>query len=460
MAIWWGIIGFDDYKVVREWSQAEMEALKIAAGIISAAIRRQQADRDLRESERLYREAIEAAGAVPYYQEYGPEDTSAYTFMSEGIRQLTGFGPDEVTPQIWGSLVQEMAILGDYAGLPRDEAVRRARSGEAKVWQCDNRIRTRDGQTRWIADTAVEILNEQGVARASIGIMQDITDRKRMENELRLSEERYRIVSSVISDYTFSSMLDEHGQLRLNWVTGAFEIITGYSMEEFIGRDGWSATVHPDDREQDARDMAKLSNNQRVVSELRIIHKDQSIRWVRVYAHPVWDDEQKQLVSIYGAVQDITDRKQAEQELRDYVVQAQQRADQLVMLNEVSRAVSTLQDLDSVLEVILDQVRRTFPMDAFYICLYTAETNEIVFPLMYDSGQRWEEPVDLLKSFQPHCHSYPHRPTLARGAQRRGDRARDEAGRGLTWLSIQSLGVVPDGAYARGIACDWPDRRT
>ena len=456
--IWWGIIGFDDYKVVREWSQAEMEALKIAAGIISAAIRRQQADRALRESERLHREAIEAAGAVPYYQEYGPGDASAYTFMSEGIRRLTGFGPDEVTPQIWDSLVQEMVILGEYAGLATEEAVRRARSGEAKVWQCDYRIRTRDGQTRWIADTAVETLNEQGFARASIGIMQDITDRKRIENELRLSEERYRLVSSVISDYTFSSMLDEHGQLRLNWVTGAFETITGYSMEEFVARDGWIATIHPDDREQDAQDMAKLRSNQRVVSELRVIHKDQSIRWVRIYAHPVWDEAQKQLVGIYGAVQDITDRKQAEQVLRDYVVQAQQRADQLAMLNEVGRAVSTLQDLDNVLDVILDQVRRTFPMDAFYICLYTAETNQIVFPLMYDSGQRWEEPVDQLNPVQPHCHGYPHRPTLARGAQRGGDRARDEDGRGQAWRSIQSLCVVPNGAYARGIACDWPDR--
>lgn len=394
--VWWGIIGFDDYEIVREWSQAEMEALKTAAGIISAAIRRQQADRALRESERLHREAIEAAGAVPYYQEYGPGDTSAYTFMSEGIRHLTGFGPDEITPQIWDSLVQEMVILGEYAGLPKEEAIHRSRSGVAKVWQCDFRIRTPAGETRWVADTAVEILNDQGRARASIGIMQDITERKRIENELRLSEERYRLVSSVSSDYTFSSMLDAHGQLQLNWATGAFETITGYTMEEFVARGGWIASVHPDDRDHDAQDMARLHSNQRVASELRIIRKDQSIRWVRSYAHPVWDDERGQLVGIYGAVQDITDRKQAEQVLRDYVVQAQQRADQLAMLNEVSRAVSTLQDLDTVLDVILDQVRRTFPMDAFYICLYAAETNEIVFPLMYDSGQRWEEPVDQL----------------------------------------------------------------
>ena len=102
-------------------------------------------------------------------------------------------------------------MVGECAGLTVDEAVQRARSGELKVWQCDMRIGTRDGQTRWIADTAVEVLNEQGISHASLGILQDITDRKRIEHELRLSEERYRLVSSVISDYTFSSVLDERG---------------------------------------------------------------------------------------------------------------------------------------------------------------------------------------------------------------------------------------------------------
>lgn len=324
--VWWGIVGFDDYKVVREWSPAETDALKIAAGIISAAIRRQRANQALRESERLYRAAIEAAGAVPYYQEYLPGSAeSAYTFMGEGIRHLSGFGPDELTPEIWDSLVQETVVLGEGAGLPLEEAVRRARAGQMQVWQCDYRIRTRAGQTRWIADTAVEILNDHGVPRASIGIMQDITERKRIESELRLSEERYRLVSSVISDYTFSSALDEHGQLKLNWITGAFETITGYTMEEFVERGGWSTSLHPDDRARDALDMATLHENRRVVSELRVIHKDGSARWVRVYAHPAWDAERGQLVGIYGAVQDITERKGVEAERERLIVELEAR---------------------------------------------------------------------------------------------------------------------------------------
>jgi len=145
-------------------------------------------------------------------------------------------------------------------------------------------------------------------------IIQDITERKRMEEELHLNEERYRMISSVMSDYTFSNIQNEKGEIVINWVTGALEKISGYSVEEFNARGGWVSTVHPDDLQQDARDMELLRDNQRVISELRTIHKDGSIRWVRSYAHPVWDSGTNQLVGIYGAVQDITEQKRIEQE--------------------------------------------------------------------------------------------------------------------------------------------------
>src|SRR4029453_614972 len=70
-------------------------------------------------------------------------------------------------------------------------------------------------------------------------IIQDITERKRMGKELRRSEERYRLVSSVISDYIYSTVRDENDQWHQNWVTGAFERITGYTLEEFNSRGGW-----------------------------------------------------------------------------------------------------------------------------------------------------------------------------------------------------------------------------
>ncbi len=155
-----------------------------------------------------------------------------------------------------------------------------------------------------------------------------LAERKRIQQELIESEERFRLISSVASDYTFSSRMTAQGELEHNLLSGAFESITGYTPEEFLAIGGWLAILHPDDLAQDARDIATLRENRRVVSELRIIKKGGEVRWVRVYAHPVWDTEQKQLIQINGAVQDITERKRLETELQSYANKLEKLVDE------------------------------------------------------------------------------------------------------------------------------------
>jgi len=130
----------------------------------------------------------------------------------------------------------------------------------------------------------------------------------------RASEERYRLISQISSDYTFSTELDQEGNMYLNWVAGAFKEMTGYTYEEYVASGGWMAHLHPDDIEQDARDSATLKANKPVITEVRTYNKDRELRWVRVYANPVWSEKEDRLIGIVGAVQDITERKQVEEE--------------------------------------------------------------------------------------------------------------------------------------------------
>ncbi len=130
----------------------------------------------------------------------------------------------------------------------------------------------------------------------------------------RASEERYRLISQISSDYTFSTELDQEGNMYLNWVAGAFKEMTGYLYEEYVASGGWMAHLHPDDIEQDARDSATLKANKPVITEVRTYNKDRELRWVRVYANPVWSEKENRLIGIVGAVQDITERKQVEEE--------------------------------------------------------------------------------------------------------------------------------------------------
>ncbi len=158
--------------------------------------------------------------------------------------------------------------------------------------------------------------DERGQIIGLVGVAHDLTSHKRAEAALRQSEERFRLISSLTSDYTFSSRFNAQGVLENIFLTGAFEEISGYTPQEFIALGGWRATLHPDDLDQDDRDMDRLRSDQRVTSEVRIIKKDGSVRWVRSYAHSIRDTTQTQLIGVNGAVQDITERKQAEDRVR------------------------------------------------------------------------------------------------------------------------------------------------
>ena len=123
------------------------------------------------------------------------------------------------------------------------------------------------------------------------------TDSAETPRELAAAgEERYRLISSVATDYVFSSTVEPDGRLALQWVSGAFEKITGYAFEEYVARGGWRPHVHPADLAQDARDLEVLLSNQPLKSELRTISKNGQTVWVEIYAHPVWDEHRNQLV--------------------------------------------------------------------------------------------------------------------------------------------------------------------
>ncbi len=170
-------------------------------------------------------------------------------------------------------------------------------------------------QIRLLETLAAQVVITIEKSRLLEQVQQELVERQQAEESLRASQERYRLISEVISDYTFSTQLDTQGQLQLNWVAGAFEAITGYTFEEYVANGGWLTALYPEDVAQDAKDMETLRANKPVISEVRTFTKSGQLRWVRVYAHPVWDAERNQMVGIYGAVQDITRRKQAEEEI-------------------------------------------------------------------------------------------------------------------------------------------------
>ena len=249
----WGAIGFDDFEQEREWSKGEVEALKIAAGVLSAAIQREKAESAVRESERIYRQAIEAAGAVPYYQDY---KIDTYQFMGQGIQKITGYTPEEMTSSLWNRISQEHELMGDLAGMNVDEVAQRVRRGELDFWRSDVRILTKSGQSKWIADSAIEIFDESGVSYASIGIMQDITERKHIEASLRQREAMLEATTYAAEQFLKTSDWRLNIDHVLERLGKTFHATHAYLFEHFVGTDEteysalkyeWTATDHASD---------------------------------------------------------------------------------------------------------------------------------------------------------------------------------------------------------------------
>lgn len=158
---------------------------------------RRRAEEALEESERRYRQAISAAGAVPYVISYGSE---RYDFMGEGIEQLTGYTAQEMTPQLIAELIQVTETRGQASGYDRVDAIEHTRLGEIAEWRADYRIRTRRGETRWLADASVQINGEGDRPVGAIGVLLDITDRKRLEQAMQQYSQALNEMHAITSD--------------------------------------------------------------------------------------------------------------------------------------------------------------------------------------------------------------------------------------------------------------------
>ena len=363
--------------------------LQYLSTIMRDITERKQAEETLRESESMYRRAIEIAGAVPYYQEYEPE---TYPFMGEGIRQLTGYSPEDMTPALWRSLVLDLTLLGEAAGLDRQEAARRARAGDFNVWQCDMRIQARDGQVRWVSDAAVEIKDEQGRRVGSIGILQDITERKQTEQALRESEARYRQLFESESDAIF---LVENETGRILEANTAAAALYGYRREELLGMRNTDLSAEPDETRQAVAE-------QKGLVPIRFHRKrDGAVFPVEITgSHFTWRGRPAHI----AAIRDITERRQSEESLRRYadenagLLQAERQHRAMAeTLREVGATLAATLNADIVLDRLLEQVGRVVPHDVANVMIIEGDQVRIVRSRGYQALG-----IDISAAYAPH----------------------------------------------------------
>lgn len=169
--------------------------------------------------------------------------------------------------------------------------------------------RARNELERRIEERTIELV------KTNESLLTEIKDRQRAEQALRESEERYRTLSSLISDYAYAMCCEN--SCALEWISGAFEKITGYRTHEIASMDDWLRVIHPDDVPAIRAATERIAAGDTFEWEYRIRTKDGRIRWLHDHAHPVRDEQTGRIVAAVGAVRDITERKQAIEALKE-----------------------------------------------------------------------------------------------------------------------------------------------
>ena len=150
-----------------------------------------------------------------------------------------------------------------------------------------------------------------------VSAFRDVTKRVKSQELLEKSEARYRTISELTSDYSYSFKVDVHSRISIEWLAGNIEDLSGYSIEEIGKLGGWFYIVHPDDREAIKEQLRSVLKNQMNTTEYRIQTKRGKIKWIRHYDRPIWGEKEKRVTNIEGALQDITKQKEAEDSLKE-----------------------------------------------------------------------------------------------------------------------------------------------
>lgn len=132
--------------------------------------------------------------------------------------------------------------------------------------------------------------------------------------KLKLTEERYRIITEITSDFPYAFRVDRDGQWVWDWM-GREGTVLGYSTSEFDSV-GWVNLIYPEDLPVVTAGIERLRRGEAVESEFRVRDKSGDLRWFRNLTRPIWDAAEKRVVRVYGAAVDITDQRRAEEALR------------------------------------------------------------------------------------------------------------------------------------------------
>src|SRR5437867_2087099 len=197
----------------------------IAGALVSRELAgRRRAEQTLGETQTRFRQVLASSTAVIYANTISGANFSP-SWVSENVTRITGYGPDEpLRPTWWLDNLHpddRARVLAEMPGLLAHDQL-----------TSEYRFRYKDGTYHWIHDESRLLRSAAGAPVEVFGSWVDITDRRRAEETLRVSEEQFRTLAVTANDAIISA--DSRGDIT--YFNPGAERIFGYALEEVTGK--------------------------------------------------------------------------------------------------------------------------------------------------------------------------------------------------------------------------------
>ena len=315
---------------------------------------RKQAEQALRESEERFRAVAESATDAIV----AADKSGHITYFNQGAERIFGYAARDVISRPLTLLMPQRFHDAHRQGLARFLT-----TGEARVV---GRTVELVGQRKDGTEFPLELSLASWKARGDTfftGILRDITERKRAEELLRASEERFHLMVKHVEDYAIF-MLDAEGRVA-TWNAGA-ERIKGYRADEIIGRH-FACFYTPDDVRagKPERLLQEAVSQGRCEDEGWRVRKDGSAFWANAVITALRDPHGT-LLGFTKVTRDITERTRLEQEIQQHSVALEAANKELDAFSySVAHDLrAPLRAIDGFSRVLLEEHAPTLPPEA------------------------------------------------------------------------------------------------
>ncbi len=282
--------------------------IRKAIGVIKDITPIKLAAEKLQESEERFRIAAEKTGQLVYDFNINSE----HVIWAGAIEDISGYTHEEIhkltTKKLWKEYIhpEDYKKVVTYFG----NALKNGRS-----YCQEYRFKQKSGNYIYVEDCGTYLRDKEGRVYRMIGVIKDITERKRGTEILRKSEERFRIVAEQTGQMVYDYDVPKD---KVGW-SGAIKELTDYSIGEFEINclADWEKHLHPEDRRRVVDSFKKcLETGERYSEEYRFRKKDGSYYYVENRG-VFLKDENGRIYRMLGTNKDITQIKHSLEKVRE-----------------------------------------------------------------------------------------------------------------------------------------------